>query len=296
MKATVGGLLRRLLPAALVARIPLKMRARGRAVLGLEPWPDLAVRHPLFRSVEYRALREAARGFDAPLAHKPILERGHQTAYLVARWLAEAGAGSAFHVGYASGRYLFYLSRLGIRAGGVDLPPEESEWARVPLGLLDEETRGRLVSADFFELTPEHVRSAWGAARLPVAVLFSEATFETLLPWRETGVSVPKYASLEPAARARLLGERLPDKLAELAPCFDSLVFIEPEPSAGGAGVVFERCARRVPGLSYGVWGFRPPFDSLFRLSPRFPTRQTVYAFVGDPRLTDALRVYAEPL
>ena len=271
-----------------------RLRARARAALGLEPWPDLAVRHPLFREAEYRALRRAARAFDAPSPGKPVLERGHQTAYLVSRWLAAVPVRGAFHVGYASGRYLFYLSRLGIRAGGVDLPPEESQWARVPDGVLDEGTRRRMLSADFFDLTPEAIRAAWSEEVWPVDVLFTEATFETALPWRDEGVSVPRYARMDPAARDRLMRERLPGQLAALRGCFRSFALIEPEPSAGGAGAVFEGCARQLSGLSYSVWRFRPPFDSLFRLSPWSPVRQTVYAFTGDERLTAALRPFAE--
>ncbi len=47
--------LRRVVPPALKARIPVSLKARARALLGLEPWPDLAVRHPLLRSNRYRA-------------------------------------------------------------------------------------------------------------------------------------------------------------------------------------------------------------------------------------------------
>ena len=294
MKAALRELLQRWTPAAVTARLPVRLKARARFVLGIEPWPDWAVRSPLFRTREYRRLRAAARGFDAARPHKPVLERGHQTSYVLARWFVEAGVRSAFHVGYASGRYLFYLARLGIQAGGTDLPPDETEWAEVPLARLDQETRGRLLTTDFFDLTTEQIRSTWGDGAVPIDVLFSEATFETMLPWRATGVSVPKYAAMEPAALRSLVGQRLPEKLAELQGCFCNLVFIEPEPDAGGTGLVFEECARRLPGLAYSVWRFRPPLDSLFRLSPRFPTRQTVYAFIRDRRITEALRAYAE--
>ena len=274
-----------------------RLRARLRSVLGVDPWPDLAVRHPLFLTAEYRTLREAARGFDVQLAHKPILERGHQTAYVVARWLAAAGMRNAFHIGYASGRYLFYLSRLGVRAGGVDLPGDQTDWARIPEGALDAQTRARLVSADFLELTPEQLRSAWGA-ELPVDVAFTEATFETLLPWRprDRGVSVAKYRALEPAALSSLVAEALPARLVSLSPWIDNYLFIEPEPAAGGSGALFQRCAERLADHHYGVWTFRPPLDSLFRLSPHLPTRQTIYALVRDDRLTTALREYADPL
>jgi hypothetical protein len=70
-------------------------------------------------------------------------------------------------------------------------------------------------------------------------------------------------------------------------------VWVEPEPGAGGAGRVFEACASRLPGLDYSVWRFRPPFDWLFRLCPSFPTEQAVYAYVRDPRVTDALGAHA---
>jgi hypothetical protein len=275
-----------------------RFRARLRSWLKIEPFPDLAVRHPLFQTPEYRALRAAARAFDAPAPHKPVLERGHQTAYLVSRWLSEAGVQRAFHIGYASGRYLFYLARLGVQAGGVDLPGDQTDWARIPDGLLDGPTRARLVAADFLDMTPEQLRSAWGEAGLPVDVAFSEATFETLLPWRprERGVSVAKYRAMEPNEVARLAAEALPARLAALSPWIGSYVFIEPEPEAGGAGALFERCAERLPAFRYGVWTFRPPLDSLFRLSPHLSTRQTIYALTRDDRLTATLRPYAEPL
>lgn len=293
MTSALGALLRRCVPAAVTARVPPRLRARARAVLGIEPWPDLAVRHPLFRSREYRALRAAAHVFDEPRPSKPVLERGHQTSYLVARWFAAAGVRSVFHVGYASGRYLFYLSRMGIRGGGTDLPDAETAWTRAPAGALDTESRARLLRVDFFELRPDAIRSAWGQGALPIDVLFSEATFETMLPWREVGVSVPKYAAMDRAALARLTLERLPAKLAELAPCFESIVLIEPEPEAGGAGRVFEACAERLGHLRYRVWRFVPPFDSLFRLSPGQPTRQALYLFTRGPRLADALAEFA---
>jgi hypothetical protein len=104
-----GRLLRRRAPASLKKLLPVGARARLRAWFGLDVWPDLAVRHPLFRRAEYRALRDAARVFDVAKEHKPIRNRPHQTSYLLARWFADAGVASAFHVGYASGRYLFYL-------------------------------------------------------------------------------------------------------------------------------------------------------------------------------------------
>ena len=227
-----------------------------------------------------------------------MLERGHQTAYVVARWLAAAGVRSALHVGYASGRYLYYLSRAGVQAGGVDLPPGETSWAEVPEGLLDAGTRARLVAADFLDLAPGQLGSAWGAAALPIDVAFSEATFETLLPWRPraAGVSVPKYRAMDPAALARHVEEALPAELAALSTCIGSYAFIEPEPTAGGAGGLFARCADRLPGLRHSVWRFRPPLDDLFRLSPYFPTRQTVYLFARDDRLAEALHPYATRL
>ena len=87
--------------------------------------------------------------------------------------------------------------------------------------------------------------------------------------------------------------ERFPAKVAELGDAAGNMIFVEPEPSAGGAGAVFAACAGRLPGFAYSVWGFRPPFDRLFRLSPRFPTRQAVYAFTRDGRLLETLGVYA---
>ena len=227
-----------------------------------------------------------------------MLERGHQTAYVVARWLSAAGIRSALHVGYASGRYLYYLSRAGVRAGGVDLPPEETSWAEVPEGLLDAGTRARLVAADFLDLAPDALGAAWGAAGLPIDVAFSEATFETMLPWRsrDAGVSVPKYRAMDPTALARVVDEALPARLAALSPCIASYAFIEPEPTAGGAGPLFARCAALLPTYHHTVWRFRPPLDNLFRLSPYFPTHQTLYLFTRNDRLADALLPYAELL
>jgi hypothetical protein len=56
---------------------------------------------------------------------------------------------------------------------------------------------------------------------------------------------------------------------------------------------VFEACAKRLPGHEYGVWTFRPPLDQVFRLTPRSPVRQTVYAYTRDRALVDALAAYA---
>jgi hypothetical protein len=75
---------------------------------------------------------------------------------------------------------------------------------------------------------------------------------------------------------------------------FRNFAFIEPEPAAGGAGAVFDACARRLPDLEYGVWRFRRPFDQLFRLTPRSPVRQAVYTFTRDRALVEALAAYAE--
>lgn len=296
MTPSLRALLRRLAPGFLKARLPGRLKARLRAALGIEPWPDLAVRHPLFRNAQYRTLRREARAFDVEKPHKPVLERGHQTSYLVARWFAEAGVKSAFHVGYASGRYLFYLSRMGVRVGGTDLPASETAWTQVAASALDERIRRRLLDVDFFDLTPELIRSVWTEADLPLGVLFSEATFETMLPWREAGVSVVKYGAMERARLHRLMQERFPETLCGLTDCFRNMVFIEPEPSAGGAGAVFSRCAGRLAGLAFSVWRFHPPFDSLFRLSVQSPVRQAVYAYTRDQRLLDTLRPYADPL
>ncbi|HKW90379.1 MAG TPA: hypothetical protein VJX92_00685 [Methylomirabilota bacterium] len=229
--------------------------------------------------------------------NKPVLERGHQTSFVLARLFTAAGMARAFHVGYASGRHVFYLTAMGIECGGTDLPDDVTSWVRIPEHALDAATRRRLLRVDFFQLTPIHVDSLWTEPGTgPSSVLFSEATFETLLPWRDHGASVPRYAALGPAALRSMMHERFPAKLAELQGCVRNMVFIEPEPTAGGAGEVFRACAQRLPGFQFGVWQFRPPFDALFRLSPRYPTRQTVYAFTRDPRLLDALGSYAEPL
>lgn len=290
-----GGLadaLRRALPEALRARASKRLKARVRALLGIEPWPDLAVRHALFRTAEYRALREAARVFDVEKPNKPVPERGHQVSYVVAKWFRDAGVRSAFHAGFADGRYLFYLSRFGIACGGVDLPPERTAWVNVPVGALDEAVIRRLLRRDFFDLSPADLDALWGPGAA-VDVLFSEATFETLLPWRSSGASVPGYLKMDPGALRALMHERFPAKLAELSPSARNMIFIEPEPEAGEAGAVFGACAARLRGFEFGVWEFRPPFDSLFRLSPRHPTRQCIYAFTRDPALLVALGTYA---
>jgi len=287
--------LRGWIPARVKARVSARLRARARALLGVEPWPDLAVRHRLFREPRYRALRAEARCFDVERPNKPALERGHQASYLVATWLRAAGVKTAFHIGYANGRYLFYLSRMGIECGGTDLPAAETAWVDLPEGALDEVTRGRMLRVDFLDLTPADVRSAWGG-RAAADVFFSEATFETMLQWREsTGASVPKYAGIGADERSELLHERLPSRLADLQGCFRNLLLIEPEPAAGGAGPVFAACADRLPSFSHSIWSFRPPFDQLFRLSPSSPVRQVVYAYVRDEAVTDALREWAEP-
>lgn len=296
LRIVLGELLRRYLPAGLKAQLPVTMKARARSVFRIEPWPDMAVRHRLFRDDLYRTLRAQAKPFDIRKPYKPILERGHQASYLVGRWFVDAGVTTVFQVGYATGRYLFYLSKMGIVCGGTDLPPEETAWTQIPTGVLDEGLRRRLLRVDFFDLTPLHVRSVWGKSEGPIiSVLFSEATFETMLPWREKGVSVPKYAAMDSETLRVLMDERFPRKLEELKDCFRNMVFIEPEPTAGGAGSVFETCARWLPEFSYSVWKFRRPFDTLFRLSPSRPTKQTVYAYIRDPRLLEALRAYADP-
>jgi hypothetical protein len=296
--SAVGTLLRRFVPTHVRRRLSPRLKARVRAWLALEPWPDLAVRHPLFRLAEYRALRGMARPFDVVKPNKPVLERGHQTSFILARWFVAAGMQSAFQVGYANGRHLFYLERLGIAVAGTDLPAERTVWVDVPAGAFEPATLGWLRRIDFFDLTATELRGVWsGAAADPVAgLLFSEATFETLLPWRVGSASVPAYLTLSPAALHTLMHETFPLKIAELAPHVRNFVFIEPEPSAGGAGAVFEACARLLPGLSASVWRFTTPFDQLFRLSPSAPTQQVVYAFTRDRAVVDALRPYAKPL
>jgi len=282
-------------PASVKRHLSIALKARARAILGIEPWPDLSVRHPLFREARYRALRRDATRFDVGKPNKPVLERGHQTSYLVARWLSDAAIRTAFQVGYANGRYVFYLSQMGIECGGTDLPAGDTAWTAIPSGALDAAVRQRLLEVDFFDLTPSQVLAGFSRGNAqPLDVLFTEATFETMLPWRSTGVSVPKYAAMKPEALRPLLEEKLPAKLAELALSVRNILLIEPEPAAGGAGRVFEMCARRLAGFHYGVWRFRAPFDRLFRLSASSPTEQVVYAYVRDSRLTDTLGVYAE--
>lgn len=290
----IGRLLRRLTPASLKALVPVRTKARLRAWLGLDVFPDLAVRHSLFRSADYAALRRAASVFDEEKRGKPVMERPHQASYVVARWLAAARVGSAFHVGFASGRYLFYLTRVGIAAGGTDLPATETYWTERVGARLEPAVVRRLLTRDFFDLRPDEIQAAWDG-KLPIDVCFSEATFETLLPWREGRVSVPKYGEMDAAALRALMLERFPDKVAELAACFRNFVFIEPEPTAGGTGAVFDACAQRLPGFDYRVWTFRPPLDQIFRLSPRSPVRQTSYTYTRDPALAQALAAYAEP-
>jgi hypothetical protein len=295
--AALGSFLRGWVPEAVRARTPQRLKARMRAILGIEPWPDLAVRHRLFRSPEFRALRFAARPFDVPKPNKPVLERGHQASYLLSRWLSAAGVKSAFHVGYASGRHVFYLSHAGITCAGTDLPPDKSVWVDVPEGTLEGATRRRLLRVSFFDLTPADLRSVWSGTEVGQAdILFSEATFETFVPWRSAGVSVPGYFADDPEERRVLMHERFPAKVAELRDEARNMIFIEPEPAAGGAGAVFAACARRLPDLAYSVWAFRPPFDRVFRLSARDATRQAVYAFTRDGRLLETLRAYAAPL
>jgi hypothetical protein len=286
---------RRCVPASVKARFSARAKARARALLGIEPWPDLAVRHPLFRTPAYRELRRGAAAFDVEKAHKPVLERGHQTSYLVARWFADAGVRTAFHVGYANGRYLFYLSRAGIACGGTDLPAEDTAWVDVPEGVLDPAIRRRMLRADFFDLDGPALRSLWPERRAPaVDVLFSEATFETMLPWRHGRASVPMYLQMPPAALDALLRDRLPATLASIAGEARNMIFIEPEPDAGGTGAVFGACRASLPGLDASAWKFRPPFDHLFRLSPGDPTHQVIYAFTRDRGLLEALKPYAE--
>jgi hypothetical protein len=184
---------------------------------------------------------------------------------------------------------------MGIECGGTDLPAGETAWTTIPSGALDAPIRKRLLEVDFFDLMPSHVLAGLSRGHdQPIDVLFTEATFETMLPWRSTGVSVPKYAAMRPEALRALLEEKLPEKLAELASCVRNVVLIEPEPAAGGAGRVFETCARRLTDLRYGVWRFRSPFDRLFRLSASFPTEQVVYAYIRDPRVTETLGAYAD--
>jgi hypothetical protein len=294
-KARAGEFIRQCLPASLKARVPVRFRAWARAKLLGEPWPDLAIRHPLFRTADYKALRKTATTFDRfRKPYKPPIERGHQASYFVAQWFTEASVNSVFHAGYSNGRYLFYLLQRGIDCGGTDLELTEAPENEVPGDVFGERVLRRLLRVDFFGLGIDHLRSSWD--KLPIDVLFTEATFETLVPWRKQGFSVLKYRAARPEVLHGLLYERLPAKLGELRECFRNMVFIEPEPSAGGAGEVFARCARRLPDFEYSVWRFRPPFSQLFRLSPSEPTLQAVYAYTRDSALLSPLRAYCDRL
>src|SRR3990172_6202005 len=174
--ATVGEVLRRCVPGALKAQIPVSLKARARAILGIEPWPDLAIRHPVYRTPEYRALRAEAAPFDRfRKAYKPPIERGHQVSYLVARWFAQSGIRSAFHAGYSNGRYLFYFSKTGIDCGGTELPLAEAPETEVPVEMFSTVVRRRMLRRDFFELRPEDLQTLWPApGHLPLDVLFTE--------------------------------------------------------------------------------------------------------------------------
>jgi hypothetical protein len=298
MKSFVRALgqgLRRVVPPALKASVPVSLKARVRALLGLDPWPDLAVRHLLFRSRRYRAMREAATAFDVyRRSYKPVIQRGHQTSFLLADWFVRGGVKSVFHVGYASGRYVFYFLRAGIDAGGTELSSKDAPTVEVPLDLFPAAAQARLARQDFFEFTPARVREIWGdPGAFPLGVLFTEATLETLMPWRMKGFTNPKYGQAPPEVRETILFQQLPGKLLELQSCFRNMIFIEPEPEAGGAGEVFDACARALVVFEYSVWKFRPPFDQLFRLSPSQPTQQAVYAYTRDPMLLTVLGEYA---
>lgn len=294
----IGLALRRCIPQGLRAWVPVSLKAQTRALLGLDPWPDLAIRHSLFTTPQYRAVRQAAGPFDRyRKPYKPVIERGHQVSYLIGNWFVQSGVQSVFHAGYSNGRYLFYFRRMGLECGGTELPLAEAPSTEVPGEIFDSETLGRMLRIDFFELTPAHIeRIGWTPERFPAAVLFTEATFETLIPWRLQGFSVAKYASMNLAARELLLRERLPAKLCALKDCFRNVIFIEPEPDAGGAGEVFDACAGQLSEFRYSVWRFRPPFDRLFRLSPTQSTTQAVYAYTRDPALLDPISAYADPL
>ena len=272
-----GEVLRRAVPPALKAQVGKRFNARVRALLGIEPWPDLAVRHPLFRTREFQTLRSAARPFDIEKPSKPVLERGHQVSFVVAKRFVEGDVRSAFHVGFANGRYLFYLEKLGIACEGVDLPAEDTPWADLSPGAPDGATMRRLVRRDFLALSDADVRPLWGPGTT-ADVLFSEATFETMMAWRAQGASVLRYLSLSADERRALLEHELPDAVARMKDWARNMAFIEPEPTAGDSGATFAACAARLAGFQYSICAFRPPLDQLFRLSPRYPTRQTVQA------------------
>jgi hypothetical protein len=211
----------------------------------------------------------------------------------VARWLSDAGVTSAFQVGYANGRYLFYLSRLGIACGGTDLPARETEWTAIPKGALDAPVTGRLLEVDFFDLTPSQVSAGCGAARQqPLDVLFTEATFETMLPWRTTGVSVPKYAAMS-RKRSTNCCRR---SCRRSSPSSSAACAASSHRSSRGwrrrprVRVVRQAIARlflRRVAISSSV-------RSALRLSASSHTQQVVYAYIQDRRLTDVHGAYAE--
>jgi hypothetical protein len=296
LRTVLGETLRQCMPGSLRAVIPVSFKARARAALGIEPWPDLAIRHHLFRTPQYRRLREQAGMFDRyRKPHKPVIERGHQVSYLIADWFARAGIRTVFHAGYSNGRYVFYFLKMGMECGGTELRLEEAPTTEVPEAVFDPHTLRRMLRIDFFQLTPSHVQESWKTSRgLPIDVLFTEATFETLIPWRRKGFSVAMYAEMPPDIRRSLLYEKLPEKLWELGGCFRNMIFIEPDPAAAGAGEVFAACAERLPDFEYTVWRFRAPFDRLFRLSPTERTTQAVYAFTRDSRVLETLSVYVD--
>jgi hypothetical protein len=116
--ASSGGLARQLASGFRAGQAPslgflVAPRSSGSAVAGPGGTPSA------LREASYRDLRREAARFDVEKPNKPVLERGHQTSYLVARWLSDAGVTSAFQVGYANGRYLFYLSRMGVACGPI---------------------------------------------------------------------------------------------------------------------------------------------------------------------------------
>jgi hypothetical protein len=143
-----GEVVRRRTPDWVKRLLSVRAKSTARAVLGIEPWPDLAVRHPLFRTPEYRAAREAARAFDVEKPNKPALERGHQTSFVLAQWFAAAGVERAFHVGYANGHVC--TSRRSGHQAAERICRKRHRLGAIPEGTLDAATCRRLLRLDFF--------------------------------------------------------------------------------------------------------------------------------------------------
>jgi hypothetical protein len=144
--------------------------------------------------------------------------------------------------------------------------------------------------ADFleadFDLTPPQVSAGCAARQQPLDVLFTEAMFETMLPWRD-GVSVPVRGH-EPRSAHELLQESWRSSLLSRA-LRAQYRSHRARASMGGAGRVFES-RRRLPGFPT-AWRFVLRRSALPTQSPR---RSRWCTLRSDRRLTDVLGAYAE--